>query len=826
MALNPLKQGSAVRLLLLALALIATAWLGWLLLRPPAFDREKVYRIGYGNDAPLHLVGPDGLPTGLAVQLVQESAQRTGIKLHWIEGTGFNQTKMDLWVLQTVRPERLSQMHLTEPYLQAESCFLVQADGPIHSLADLKTARISYGNAAILRDTVRALLPNAQLIAAGSSAGAVERLTAGLADAAFVDQYAVTTSLLRGTLHTPLRMLPDRSPGRPLALAATFAHAAVADELRRGMQSMMNDGSVTQLVEHWTFFPNPTTAVIGELAREQNRVRQLVISLAGLSLVIVIMVGLIVWSRRQTARLRQTENLLRNIADRVPGVVYQFRLNADGTSCFPFASDAIRQIYHVDPESVRTDATRVFAALHPDDYESVSSSIQLSAKHLTPWKHEYRVKFDDGTVRWLSGNALPQRERDGATLWHGFITDITERKTAETAMEAFERKIRETQKLESLGLLAGGIAHDFNNLLTGILGNTHLASHSMTAGAPAQNYLESIKQGCLRAADLCKQMLAYSGKGRFVVRKLSLNTLVEETTQLLRLSISKQAELRFNLSPDLPPIEADATQVHQVIMNLVINASEAIGAKSGLISLSTSIVRVSPGEPLGMQIAPELSAGAYVCLEVSDTGCGMNAETQARIFDPFFTTKFTGRGLGLAAVHGIVRGHKGALKLYSEPGRGTTFKLFFPSAEGTVDPTTNSAGKAPATYRGEGCILVVDDEENVRRTVGAMLEKIGFTVEVACDGREGVERFRADPDRFSVVLMDLTMPQMDGKQAFAELRRIRPQVRVVLMSGFNEEEASSGLAGKRLAGFLQKPFEFDSLVVVLSRATGETTTVT
>jgi PAS domain S-box-containing protein len=753
---------------------------------------------------------------------VQEAARRTGIKLQWIEAPGFNQERLDLWVLQTVRPERLKQVHLTEPYLQAESCFLVRANSPIHSRADLKHGRISYGNAAILRDTLRQLLPDAQLIAAGNSAGAVARLTDGAADAAFVDQYAVMTSLLRGAVHEPLRMLPDRSPRRPLALAATFANAAVADELRRGMQSMMNDGSVTQLVERWTFFPNPATAVIGELAREKSRVRQLALGLASLSIVIIIMVGLTVWSRHQTARLRQAENLLRHIADRVPGLVYQFRLNADGTSCFPFASEAIRQIYRVSPESVRTDATRVFAALHPDDYESVSASIQQSAGALTPWKHEYRVKFDDGTVRWLAGNALPQRERDGATLWHGFITDITERKTAEEAMQAFERKIRETQKLESLGLLAGGIAHDFNNLLTGILGNTHLASHSLTTGAPAQSYLESIKQGCIRAAGLCKQMLAYSGKGRFVVRKLSLNTLVEETTQLLRLSISKQAELRFNLAPDLPPIEADATQVHQVIMNLVINASEAIGAKGGLISLSTLLVRVSPGEPLGGLLAPELPAGAYVCLEVSDTGCGMSAETQARIFDPFFTTKFTGRGLGLAAVHGIVRGHKGALKVYSELGRGSTFKLFFPAAAGAADPIANPTARAPAAWRGHGCILVVDDEENVRQTVAAMLEKIGFTVEIAGDGREGVERFRAHPDRFTAVLMDLTMPHLDGKQAFAELRRIRPNVRVVLMSGFNEEEAAGDLAGKKLAGFLQKPFEFDALIAVLRRATGET----
>ena len=268
---------------------------------------------------------------------------------------------------------------------------------------------------------------------------------------------------------------------------------------------------------------------------------------------------------------------------------------------------------------------------------------------------EETIVRDDGVVLEVLANAVPLRDADGRVC--GCVAtfqDLTAHKQVEEQRLKFERKLLETQKLESLGVLAGGIAHDFNNILTGILGNASLAEIELPTGSPVRDNLEQIKQSSLRAADLCKQMLAYSGKGRFLVQKLDVNRLVEETTKLLQVSISKKAVLRFNLSAVLPAIEADATQIRQVIMNVVINASEAIGGKSGVISLSTGLTRVDRAYLGGTIHAPELVTGDYVSLEISDTGCGMTPETQARIFDPFFTTKFTGRGLGLAAVLGIV----------------------------------------------------------------------------------------------------------------------------------------------------------------------------
>ena len=295
---------------------------------------------------------------------------------------------------------------------------------------------------------------------------------------------------------------------------------------------------------------------------------------------------------------------------------------------------------------------------------------------------------------------------------------------------------------------------------------------------------------------------------------------MEETTQLLRISISKQAVLRFNLQPDLPAVEVDATQIRQVIMNLVINASEAIGLKSGVIGITTGLTRVDRAYLGGTILAPELPAGTYVSLEISDTGCGMSAETQSKIFEPFFTTKFTGRGLGLAAVLGIVRGHGGALKVYSEVGRGTTFKLLFPCAEGGAAPE-NAVGADASTWRAQGMVLVVDDEETVRSTAALMLRKLGFDVALAADGREAVQIFTANPKGYTLVLMDLTMPHLDGREAYAELRRVRDDVRVVMMSGFNEQEVISQFSGKGLAGFLQKPFLFETLNDTVRKALAE-----
>lgn len=398
------------------------------------------------------------------------------------------------------------------------------------------------------------------------------------------------------------------------------------------------------------------------------------------------------------------------------------------------------------------------------------------------------------------------------------VTDITERKWAEEKRLQLERQMQQTQKLESLGVLAGGIAHDFNNLLTVILGNASLALDELPPLTPARDSILSIEETSLRASELCRQMLAYSGKGQCVIENIRLRDLIGEMVSLLKASISKKAIFNLNLKESLPPLRGDPSQVRQVVMNLVINASEALGEGTGAITLSTGMMDCTDDYLSEAFLDESLTEGAYVWLEVSDTGCGMDKEIQRRIFEPFFTTKFTGRGLGLSAVLGIVRGHKGTLKVYSEPGRGTTFKVLFPAVLDEKSQAGRSLGTRSVGWKGTGTILLVDDEELVRVMGIRMLERIGFEVIAATDGREAVEIYRERQQQIALVLLDLTMPDLDGEETFRELRRINPQVCVVMSSGYTESEIAPRFAGKRLSGFLQKPYTLDALTESLRRA--------
>ena len=402
-----------------------------------------------------------------------------------------------------------------------------------------------------------------------------------------------------------------------------------------------------------------------------------------------------------------------------------------------------------------------------------------------------------------------------------FAHDITERKQAEEERHKLEAQLQHTQKLESLGVLAGGIAHDFNNLLTGILGNASLALMKLPPASPVREYLGEIETASERAAELCSQMLAYSGKGRFVVEAINLNEIVKEMTHLLKISISKKAILDFNLPDNLPAIEVDITQIRQVIMNLVTNASEAIGDRSGTISISTGAMECDRDYLSETYMEEQFREGVYVYMEVSDSGFGMDKEIVDKIFDPFFSTKFTGRGLGLAAVLGIVRGHKGAMKVYSEVDKGTTFKVLFPALERPPAGAIEKESAQVETWHGSGTILLVDDEKAVRTVGKSMLETAGFAVLMADDGREAVEVFRERRDEIVLTILDMTMPHMSGEEAFREIRRINNNARVILCSGYNEQEVTNRFAGKGLTGFVHKPYQYQALIEKVRKALGD-----
>ncbi|MDD5105532.1 MAG: response regulator [Desulfuromonadaceae bacterium] len=402
----------------------------------------------------------------------------------------------------------------------------------------------------------------------------------------------------------------------------------------------------------------------------------------------------------------------------------------------------------------------------------------------------------------------PQKVGDEIVGRFWSFHDITERKRAEDNRLHLEKQLLHAQKLESLGVLAGGIAHDFNNILTSIIGNADLALMRINPESSAIDNLHSIEKAAARAADLARQMLAYSGKGTFVICNHDMNALLEEMLHILQVSISKKAVMRLNLTRPLPPVEADATQIRQIIMNLVINASEAIGDKSGVIAITTGCMDCDNSYLKDVWLNENLGDGLYVFIEIADTGCGMSKETLAKLFDPFFTTKFTGRGLGMAAVLGIVRSHKGAVKVYSEPGKGSTFKVLLP-ASGKPSEIFNHDSPHDH-WKGSGTVLLVDDEETVRGIGAEMLKELGFTVVTANDGREAVEVYKSRTD-ISFVILDLTMPHMDGEQCFRELRMLNPDVKVIMSSGFSELEVTQKFVGKGLAGFIQKPYKLSVL---------------
>jgi PAS domain S-box-containing protein len=380
--------------------------------------------------------------------------------------------------------------------------------------------------------------------------------------------------------------------------------------------------------------------------------------------------------------------------------------------------------------------------------------------------------------------------------------DVTDRRHAEDAL-------RQTQKLESLGVLSGGIAHDFNNLLTAILGNTDLALGLAAEGSPLRSALQRIEATTQRGADLARQLLAYAGKAHFEIRPLDLNAIIQEMGDLLSVSISKKVALRMDLQAGLPAVDADSAQFQQVVMNLVINASEAIGEGTGTVTLRTRSLDYDQAALSATFPGQVLEPGPYVRLEVQDDGCGMDSATIGRIFDPFFTTKFTGRGLGLSAMLGIVRGHRAGLHVESSPSQGTTFTLLFPASQSTKAPEI----RVPeSNERVSGRVLVVDDEAIIRDLARTALESAGFLVLEARDGLEAVECFEKMGASIDLVFLDMTMPRMGGAEAFRRIRAHSPNVRVLLTSGYTQKESLDSLAELPPDGFLQKPFRVRELI--------------
>jgi PAS domain S-box-containing protein len=456
---------------------------------------------------------------------------------------------------------------------------------------------------------------------------------------------------------------------------------------------------------------------------------------------------------------------------------------------------------------------------YPGDHEKFTAQVNKAIEeHKKVVNTEYQVQRPDGEIRHVHERIRIEYDEEWKPLkYFGTLQDITLRVRMENEKLQLERQVLHSQKLESLGILAGGIAHDFNNILMGILGNADLALLNLSPLSPVSEYINNVISSTRHAAELSKQMLAYSGRGKFVVKSIDLNELIGEIIHLIEISVSKNIILKFDLHEKLPAIECDAAQLRQVVMNLTTNASEAIGNLSGAITVSTGkefcnrefIDSTNSAAWVGLEELPK--EGTYVYIEVSDTGCGMNEETLKKIFDPFFSTKFTGRGLGMAALIGIVRGHSGVILINTEIGKGSTIRIYFPETEKT-EISHSEEVSVLTELTATGTILLVDDDKTVRDVAGQMLERSGFSVITAVDGRKAIEVFKKCSEDIDFVLLDYTMPYMYGVKCFYKLREIKPEIPVLLSSGFNKQEISQKLPDIEAVGFIQKPYRMKEII--------------
>jgi len=503
-------------------------------------------------------------------------------------------------------------------------------------------------------------------------------------------------------------------------------------------------------------------------------------------------------------KIRQELNdsvlLLNKITDRVPGMVYQLKLDVDGNMSFPYMSDAVNELYHLSAEEVLDDVNKVFSQTHPDDVEMLNNSILESAHTFSPWKLEYRVCDKDGTVRWFYGDSVPERMDDGGVLWHGFVTDITAKKET-------EESLKRAQKMDALGKLTGGIAHDYNNMLGVILGYSEIIESMVHEQPELTNYIHEIQHAGERGANLTKKLLTFSRQQSSENKAVNLNILLQDSQLMLEKTMTVRISLLFELEKDLWKINLDVSDLEDAILNMSINAMHAIEG-SGQIIYETRNEVINKIDAQQLQIA----AGDYVLLSITDNGCGMDSETKEKIFDPFYSTKGElGTGLGLSQVYGLIQRSKGSIKIYSEPGHGSRFTIYFPRYyESGTEEKQVEEGEV-INLLGNQTILVVDDEPALAKLTSHILTQQGYQVFSASSGEEALLILEKEP--VDVLLSDVIMPEMDGYQLAKIVREKYPNIKIQLASGFSDDRHINMVNESLHENLLHKPYHSKKLLL-------------
>jgi signal transduction histidine kinase/CheY-like chemotaxis protein len=546
---------------------------------------------------------------------------------------------------------------------------------------------------------------------------------------------------------------------------------------------------------------------------------QLIIIIAGVIAIILVRKKLVnSYSELSSSKeiiKAQNESII-DMTNQVPGMIYQFLKRQDGTSSFLFASQSVKNIYRISPEDLYRDGSLISKVIHPDDHADIIKAIKESVKNLSHFYHEYRVRYDDGTVRWLRGTSMPNKLEDGSIIWNGYISDITDQKNARDEKARFEQQLHQGKRLESLGILAGGIAHDFNNILSVISTFCYMLKSERITPTSRDQYIEKIEKSIERAAELSRQMLSYAGKEKIEKTNFNFNRIISETTRILHSGIEKNIALEINEKNTIEYIFGDISQIRQIIMDILLNAKEAIGGETGTIKIETDDEVIENNQICVDFMGEQIPSGSYICLTVTDSGCGMDNETKERIFEPFYSTKFLGRGLGLSAALGIISSHNGYIIVESELGVGTSIKILLPTMINKDEFAKKNKDAATKNYLPE-IILIAEDEEDQRIAVSEIFFENNLISLLAKNGEEAIEALSRNKNSISLIILDDIMPIMKGSTAFAELRKISPEKPILFCSGNDLSELEKIFSQEKNTFFIQKPFNPEVFISTIKK---------
>jgi PAS domain S-box-containing protein len=763
------------------------------------------------DDQPYEYLDSKGQPAGYDVDLVRALAAVEGFQVEFRADSWarirarFEAGEIDVLPGMLYSKDREAIAAFSTPHLVVHyTAFVRRGETGIRSQADLANRRVLVQRGSQMQDFLSSPARSSQLIPVASEPEALKELAAGRGDAAVITK--IQGAIFAQRLGLAVEPIRDIVFTRQLCLGVQKGHPDLVARLDTALAILNQTGQYAEIYQRWfgALQPDPRAG--------QAILRWGLVVLA-LVLLVLLITGFWNWSlRRQVARatdllhranqeVHARQAYLHSVIENLPVAIF----GKDPRKGYTFTlwNAHSEEIFGLKKAEILGKSDYDFFPKEQSDFFRAKDVEVITNRRIVDIPEERVISKSQGEIL-LHTRKVPLFDESGQPfLLLGISENITEQR-------AMEQILRQSQKLESLGILAGGIAHDFNNLLTAILGNLELAALHAADGDPVHPYLKNAKATSLRAAELTRQMLAYSGKGVFTVLPLDLSAIAEDMASLLKVSIPKRVNLRFQFAKGLPTIQADPAQIQQVVMNLVTNASEAIGDAEGEILMTTGSVELSHAETLDLHPGSPIPPGRYVTLSVKDTGCGIPDEVMARIFDPFFTTKFSGRGLGLSAMLGILRAHHAGIGIQSRPGAGSEFRIYFP--EGAMPgPDEPALPHSSLPVEGQGTILLVDDEAEVRQSAGALLRQAGFQVLEALDGVEACEIYRQEHPGIQAVLMDLTMPRMDGRTAATEILAFDPGARIILTSGFPADADGPSTGDHRLAGFLQKPYDMARL---------------